>query len=253
MNEIDFVVEKAELQFRAGEKIVAHTHEFLELHYITYGHGSMCIEGIHYPVSSGYLLISFPDELHRITASEDSPYISQYMVAFSVKGISDELYERLRACYRNGMLCHEAENVMEKVVKLYNKDSDTLKRAAGMHLGAFLLETMEADKNPADNYIERAVNYMRNNVGRKLPLSSISRHVGLEKSYFCRRFKAVKGESPMRFFMRLKVELARELLDAGMKNSAIADATGFADEFHFSRTFKQITGMSPRKYRKACQ
>ncbi len=250
MNDIDFVVvNNAHFQFRAGKKIEPHTHEFIELHYISHGYGVMNVEGIPCLILPGTLLISFPDEVHRIIIADDCPYISQYMISFTMSGISVALYNKIKDRYRNGIQCHEAESIIEKVVKLYNNGSDVLRKSAELHLGAFLLEMLENDKMFANHYIEKAVNYMRSNVGGRLQLSAVSRHVGLEKSYFCRLFKGIKQESPMRYFMRLKIELARELLDAGMSNSAIAEATGFADEFHFSRTFKQYSGMSPRQYR----
>lgn len=69
------------------------------------------------------------------------------------------------------------------------------------------------------------------------------------KPIFCRLFKKQSGETPMHFFMRQKVELSKEMLNSGERNSDIASVTGFADEFHFSRSFKKITGISPRQYR----
>jgi AraC-like DNA-binding protein len=53
----------------------------------------------------------------------------------------------------------------------------------------------------------------------------------------------------MQYFMRQKIELCKEMLNAGERTSDIAAAAGFADEFHFSRSFKKITGMSPRQYK----
>jgi AraC-like DNA-binding protein len=90
---------------------------------------------------------------------------------------------------------------------------------------------------------------MWRHVAEKISLDKLCRYVGLEKSYFCRLFKRISGETPMQYFMRQKIELCKEMLNAGERNSDIAAAAGFADEFHFSRSFKKITGMSPRQYK----
>jgi AraC-like DNA-binding protein len=38
------------------------------------------------------------------------------------------------------------------------------------------------------------------------------------------------------------------LLDQRMMVKEVADALGFADAFHFSRTFKRVYGISPERF-----
>jgi len=40
------------------------------------------------------------------------------------------------------------------------------------------------------------------------------------------------------------------LQQPGSTTRTIAASLGFSDEFHFSRRFKQITGISPREFRR---
>jgi transcriptional regulator GlxA family with amidase domain len=54
----------------------------------------------------------------------------------------------------------------------------------------------------------------------------------------------------MQYYLRLKMETARYLLYATVEPvKSIAARLGFWDEFHFSRTFRRLSGVSPREYR----
>lgn len=67
---------------------------------------------------------------------------------------------------------------------------------------------------------------------------------------FRRRFKAQVGVSPSRYFHKMKVEKAKELLlftDLAVKE--IAEQVGFADPYYFSRVFKEWEGVSPQGFR----
>ena len=41
------------------------------------------------------------------------------------------------------------------------------------------------------------------------------------------------------------------MTERNLNNKEIAETLGFYDEFHFSRRFHQITGQSPRQFRRA--
>jgi len=64
--------------------------------------------------------------------------------------------------------------------------------------------------------------------------------------YFPRYFSCTLGE----YMRRIKIERALSLIQqTGMSLTAIAHACGFADQSHFNRTFKALTGMLPGAYR----
>ena len=46
------------------------------------------------------------------------------------------------------------------------------------------------------------------------------------------------------------MQRAQELIRCGVPtNREIADRLGFCDEYHFSRRFKQVVGLSPKEFR----
>ena len=93
---------------------------------------------------------------------------------------------------------------------------------------------------------------VRRQFSRRLSVAELAAAAGLERSYFSVRFRALCGLSPAQYVTRCRVERARVLLqDTGVKLEAVARETGFHDAFHFSRTFKRLTGRFPSASRGA--
>ena len=85
-----------------------------------------------------------------------------------------------------------------------------------------------------------------------LSLNSTAAHVGISPSYLSAVFARETGENFIDYLTRLRIERAKLLLrNTSMKNTDIADETGFKDPHYFSAIFKKITGISPRKFRTA--
>jgi AraC-like DNA-binding protein len=82
-------------------------------------------------------------------------------------------------------------------------------------------------------------------------MTDIARRVGLPYETFRKRFTEAMGVSPARYRTQKRIEAACQLLrfTPQLTNREAAEALGFADEFHFSRRFKEKVGVSPRQYR----
>ncbi|MGX7025264.1 PocR ligand-binding domain-containing protein [Vagococcus hydrophili] len=79
-------------------------------------------------------------------------------------------------------------------------------------------------------------------------LSEIN-HISL--SYLSRLLKKEFGEPFNKFYPRLKIEWAKDLLQHTDKNiTEISDSLGFLDTSYFIRSFKKFEGISPLKYKK---
>jgi AraC-like DNA-binding protein len=73
---------------------------------------------------------------------------------------------------------------------------------------------------------------------------------GLSRSHFSRAFHKLAGEPPRAYISRLKVERAMSLMREGdTRLGEIALVAGFADQAHFSNTFRRATGTTPSQWR----
>ena len=80
---------------------------------------------------------------------------------------------------------------------------------------------------------------------------ALARDLGLSYQTFRKRFVLQTGAAPAHFRIQRLIDQARVLMiERNLSNKEIAETLGFYDEFHFSRRFHQITGMSPRAFRK---
>ncbi len=100
------------------------------------------------------------------------------------------------------------------------------------------------------NHITEAVmEYLRANYSKKITGDMIAECLEMNFDYLNRVFKKYLGCTIFEYLKIIRINKAKELLmNRNMKIYEIADATGFSDEFHFSRVFKAETGMSPKKY-----
>lgn len=98
--------------------------------------------------------------------------------------------------------------------------------------------------------VQRAINYMKANIGEKLTLQELADQSGYSASYFGQLFLNRTGYAPLSYLTQLKIQEACSLLDfSQLKIKEIAYRLGFYDQYHFSKIFRSQTGESPRVYR----
>ena len=79
-------------------------------------------------------------------------------------------------------------------------------------------------------------------------LRSIAKGCGMSYESFRKKFADIAGEPPARYALARRIELARQLLARHrFTNKELAEMLGFHDEFHFAKTFKKLTGKTPRE------
>lgn len=98
--------------------------------------------------------------------------------------------------------------------------------------------------------VDNAILHMQEHINDNITLNELSSHYNYSASRFSSIFKQKTGHSPIDYFNQMKMQKASQQLDFTNRSvKDIALSMGFDDPYYFSKRFKKITGMSPRKYR----
>jgi len=83
-----------------------------------------------------------------------------------------------------------------------------------------------------------------------ITLSGLAALVGMSKFHLVRAFRAVYGETPMRYLGRRRIERAQDLLrTANLTVTEICMLVGYSSLGSFSSRFTELVGESPVAYR----
>jgi AraC-like DNA-binding protein len=115
---------------------------------------------------------------------------------------------------------------------------------------SFPASIREMSARGGDWRIRKAAASMRSEAGRDAALDSFAKDAGLSRSHFFRLFEASVGVPPKVYLNVVRMEKA---VDAVLNRSAsIADIShqlGFGEPAHFTRFFRNHSGVSPREFR----
>lgn len=109
--------------------------------------------------------------------------------------------------------------------------------------------TARVNTGPAS--VEAIKEYIDTHTDKKITLEELSKMFFISKTQIFRLFTASYGIAPMRYMLKRKIEVSKEMLiGTDMRIAEIAEALCFTDSKHFTKTFRNLTGMLPREFRK---
>lgn len=99
--------------------------------------------------------------------------------------------------------------------------------------------------------VSDSIAFMKTKIDSPLSIQELAERQGISSSHFMMLFKGKMNQSPIDYFIRLKIQFACQLLkQSNLKVVEIAGRLGYEDVFYFSRLFKKITGEAPTEYRR---
>ena len=111
-------------------------------------------------------------------------------------------------------------------------------------------EANTSQKRLQDYYIHEALTYIEQNFQNDITVEDIAKICGLNRSYFGKIFKDSTGKTPQQFLLTYRMIKATELLKlTKLSIGDISNAVGYTNQLHFSRAFKNVYGIPPRKWR----
>lgn len=158
----------------------------------------------------------------------------------------------------NSLHCHGGL-VAALMMRLYRefRQSDNASQLAIEGLTLELLvevsrHQVSAQDKHAPQWLERAVEMLRERFAERLTISEVALSVGVHPVHLAREFRRFKRCTMGEYVRQLRIERAcHQLHNPEEPLAAIAAAAGFSDQSHFCRMFKRFVGMTPSEYRSA--
>ena len=138
---------------------------------------------------------------------------------------------------------HEAviAAVVEQLVIHLLRHYATFRRTASLELSRVGL---------VDRRIRRAIELMAAQLDQDLSLKDLATASYLSTFHFARLFKKIMGTTPHAYLAALRIATAQRLLaETDLPITAVSARVGYSSPSHFSRGFRQATGLSPRLFR----
>lgn len=114
-------------------------------------------------------------------------------------------------------------------------------------LGQDFRDTLNAEETGSTR-ISPALTAIEDHLAVPLPIPELAKICELSTGAFTRIFTKVTGQSPALFIRTRRIALACELLRRDADIEAVAEATGFANRYHFTRIFTRLCGIAPGAY-----
>ncbi len=111
------------------------------------------------------------------------------------------------------------------------------------------VSALPAPRGLSRKALARAFACMERHIGERLGLEDVAREACVSRAHFARMFRISTGYSAMEYLLRLRVERAKPLLLEDRQSIAdISAGLGFCDQSHFSRAFRRLTGLPPKRF-----
>jgi len=100
-------------------------------------------------------------------------------------------------------------------------------------------------------YLQKAMEYVEHNYDQEIQLNDAAEQAGVSAAYLSSRFTKHLGISFVDFVKYYRVQVVISLLEKSPIDCSldeIADKTGFCDSSYLNHCFKNLKGITPRKY-----
>lgn len=259
-----------------GSKMTPHTHDFIELVFVTEGHTIHKVnfeeKDYSYGLIQGDCFTIMPGDIHAYSNSKNFVI---YNVAFLPEIFASELDElRKMSCWENlfgkeifplrkrfHLTPHKrlkAENFLRKMLIEYTYRQPGYKfriKLALLETICVIDEANAVDWHPYDDVpysgIVKTLDFMEQAESNPFKLAELARMAGMSVSSYTKKFRNMTGQSPCEYFVGIKLEKIRsELLNTDLSITELAYKYGFCDTSYMIRMFRRRHGATPQAYRK---
>jgi len=216
-----------------------------ELEYFFEDGGISVLNGIKYPIKSGNILFSKPDDIRYSFL----PFKCRF-IHFSASDSSlIEAIEKINR-FSNKTVYKKIDNIFSSISSLFYSVSQFDNIAASAELVS-LLHLLAENSEEKTDIITQAQNLIQNNYSDELTIDIIAKSCNISVSYLHKLFKSELNLTPGEYLINYRISAARDMLiNTDMSLNDVAFHCGFSSQSYFSDCFKRKNGISPKDFRK---
>lgn len=248
-----------------------HLHDFCKIIIFISGSVTYYIEGTAYRLKPWDILLVNRDTIHKPLIDTNAPYkrmILWLKPSFLQKHSNTN--SNLATCFElaqqrqfhllrmSPKLQLTIKSLISQINTAYHEQSfghDLLTNSLLLQFIIYLNRiSLENSLTPADIDIEydetinKILQYIDTNITEDLSIEQLSSVFFLSKYYLMRKFKQHTGFSIHQYVLQKRLIAANQLLRAGKPVITACLESGFNDYANFTRAFKKMYGLSPKKY-----
>ncbi len=261
-----------------GCSVRAHMHRHIEILYCFGGEYSMRINGSEYVFSGGDMVVVNAMEVHSICSvksgggyicmrfkpeliytTETSAIDMKYVLPFTLNNTDHTKVFKKSELLNTSVPQLVKEALDEFLNKEYGYEIAVRTSVTSLFLWIIRYwnahnETRIDDFVPMRNdmisCIEKALVYVNENYADDIKAADVAKICSLSYSYFTRMFKRYMKKSFSEYLCYVRITNAEKLLaSTRMQITDIALSCGFSCSSYFIKQFREIKGVSPKKYR----
>lgn len=229
------------------------------LFYCVDGQGWYEIKGQHYDVKPNEFFILPQNTEHAYGSKQNQPW-SIYWIHFGGDSLAalneiQEVQKHFKPSYirNNGDVIPLFTKIYKTLELGYSIDNLLFANMClSQFLTLFVYNSRHYESATADNMdcVDSAILFMQEHINDNISLNELSNQYNYSVSRFSNLFKQKTGHAPIDYFVQMKMQKACQLLDFTTRSiKDIAFSMGFDDPYYFSKRFRTVIGLSPKKYR----
>lgn len=232
-------------------------HDFPEIFYIAQEQGFTVAGGKKLFLKAGQMVIYPPNTIHGggsggiaeiISFETENPLPSSLFN--QVITLSGKQRLLLSAIIEDALALLEPRAGIHGMALKQSADPCALQTVKNQ-LELFLLDLIRPPQTHDMSRMNQVTDYMIRHIGQALTLEKISADLGFSVATLRRLVQKSCGQSPIAYFNALKIlEAQRLIAQTPLNNTEIAERLGFSSVHHFSKAFKDKSGIPPSEYAK---